>query len=621
MLENLPVEIVREISSYLPTKDLKNFSQVSNRLLEITTELLYQSVTVKASELTLELPYVEPLLLAHRSKRRPLQHVRTINFESQFYRKTKDRCPHNLWTNKMFGVDSVDSDEENDEEAEHCNFDDLGHHVLPLLKAFDDNKLRCFTWGLGTCLPHEILGPEGFLPEKQRSIETLRLVTDPTCFGHDHMAEMPLDVFRQLRRFSWSGIRSEDHFLALQSVLSNNRDQLVELELNLIHWEETSKCLDELIDSLKWEGGTELLEENEDIAHSSSKFFAHYILGLPMVATNPSFSNLQVLSLTAVSFEDTAELMASAFNFGGLCSLTLRLCPGWDKLLDQITRSENTTALKEFEIQTNIEYDGDEPDRIVSCFLTSFEGLEKLAVEMGSPSETVSIWRSAARHESTLKRFIHHQRDICTDDESPAFNELIDNMDLSLTLYEDDVKYWNADTSKHPLVNVKLEFLGICCAPHDQFLKQVIGALTASKSSLQVLHIRQSGSDLKWTASWGICLKRYKSGYYIPVYTTDQDEEFPVLVEELSEFARWAFGPDGFVALKILAFGDFSYQGRHQRAQVLLCRDESRVSDNASGKNFRYVKKSDQELWELLEYYSEALESCPADPLFSTDTI
>jgi hypothetical protein len=36
-------------------------------------------------------------------------------------------------------------------------------------------------------------------------------------------------------------------------------------------------------------------------------------------------------------------------------------------------------------------------------------------------------------------------------------------------------------------------------------------------------------------------------------------------IKEVLDFADWAFGPNGLPKLEVLAFGDFSYQERHQK--------------------------------------------------------
>jgi hypothetical protein len=103
--------------------------------------------------------------------------------------------------------------------------------------------------------------------------------------------------------------------------------------------------------------------------------------------------------------------------------------------------------------------------------------------------------------------------------------------------------------------------------------------------------------------------------------TADSDPSSTKL-EALFSFANWAFGPEGFPVLDILAFGDFSYQGRFSKYNLLLCRDKSSSSPanphsarKGTALTFRKVRKNDRALWDLLKRNSDFLEACPTDPI------
>ena len=70
---------------------------------------------------------------------------------------------------------------------------------------------------------------------------------------------------------------------------------------------------------------------------------------------------------------------------------------------------------------------------------------------------------------------------------------------------------------------------------------------------------------------------------------------------ELLDFVIWAFGPQGLPDLQIIAYGDFSAQGRYTRFNSLFRRDRDglfcELTKAASG-------------WPLIEKHREALESC-----------
>lgn len=92
-----------------------------------------------------------------------------------------------------------------------------------------------------------------------------------------------------------------------------------------------------------------------------------------------------------------------------------------------------------------------------------------------------------------------------------------------------------------------------------------------------------------------------------------QDEE-----KELEAFADWAFGPDGFPCLQVLASGDFSYGNRFAGTQTLWCRNtcSSRSRKTRSRKTWRAVEESDIAEKELIDANMDMMSACPVSPLF-----
>jgi hypothetical protein len=84
----------------------------------------------------------------------------------------------------------------------------------------------------------------------------------------------------------------------------------------------------------------------------------------------------------------------------------------------------------------------------------------------------------------------------------------------------------------------------------------------------------------------------------------------------LLKFARWAFGPEGIPELRILAWGDFSHSGRWAESNVLLCRDQSIES---AGTNFRTLRDSDFNYWDLVDENMDMLSACSPDHLLWAD--
>jgi hypothetical protein len=97
------------------------------------------------------------------------------------------------------------------------------------------------------------------------------------------------------------------------------------------------------------------------------------------------------------------------------------------------------------------------------------------------------------------------------------------------------------------------------------------------------------------------------------------------LPDDLLWFALWAFGPEGIPSLKVLAYGDFSYQGRHRSTNAILCRNEWKFPKPTgyivTGKeenteiSFRPIRDSDTEMMELVYENMDFLEACPVDPI------
>ncbi|KAH6661760.1 hypothetical protein B0J14DRAFT_707985 [Halenospora varia] len=94
------------------------------------------------------------------------------------------------------------------------------------------------------------------------------------------------------------------------------------------------------------------------------------------------------------------------------------------------------------------------------------------------------------------------------------------------------------------------------------------------------------------------------------------------LPAELLEFTNWAFGPP---TLEVLAFGDFSHDGRFHVHNKLFCRhtwstrypgdDTSQQIDDKLILTFRPVRENDRELWDGIDRNTEFLKACPTDSI------
>lgn len=96
------------------------------------------------------------------------------------------------------------------------------------------------------------------------------------------------------------------------------------------------------------------------------------------------------------------------------------------------------------------------------------------------------------------------------------------------------------------------------------------------------------------------------------------DEYFLRALPAVKRFANWVFGPDGLTALEILAYGDFSFQGR--QPNLLFCRSQDMVVDEddaatSPGPKFHTLTAQDTRLWDVVQENLDFLEACPEDYL------
>ncbi|KAF5537201.1 hypothetical protein FNAPI_11487 [Fusarium napiforme] len=283
--------------------------------------------------------------------------------------------------------------------------------------------------------------------------------------------------------------------------------------------------------------------------------------------------------------------MAHAFNFETLSSLTLRMCPNCAQFLKRVTQLNHPIKLKRLEIQ-------EWSETFVLDYLNAFEGLEELFVGEAGPTSALELWGHVAHRHPNLKRFVGHQRMINSNEVSPYFERPCDVLDLGISGHS--MRRIKEDHSQNPLAKLDLEFIGLPCIPKR--LKYILLPFT-SKTSLKVLHIRQSASDLEQCASWAInedpalatsatrsdtssasgeSLSWTDSGPTTPTgaagdvtfgpnaveVTADNHggSLWPLLQHDFRQFLEWAFGPQGIASLDIVAFGDFAHGDRETQA-------------------------------------------------------
>ncbi|KAH7071147.1 hypothetical protein BKA63DRAFT_67729 [Paraphoma chrysanthemicola] len=596
MFLHLPVEILLAIGEQLANlKDIKTLCELSTYLYKVFTPLLYKRLTLWPShENLLDNIDVEPFLRTSNTANNLLRHTKSIHFKSTFYFNTRGRCvPVDEW---HFHLEQRDIDE--------LPFSFTS--FASLLEGCRDDSLRDFCWNMGTCIPGRLLG---YLSRKQKSIESLVLVTNGACaYNYDQRYAIDISAFLCLRKLSWSGIRSVGDMNALKVSLKHVAHQLVKLELDFMNKNEMKNTLSLDADEL-------------------DNFFSHHILELPDVSTTRMFPAVRVLSFSNIPFGSNAQIIADAFAWGSLNSLTLRFCDGWENFLLCGSVSSCPIGIKSLKLQSTLGEEID-ADVTIATFLGSFQGLEELFLSHGSPASTLVIWNALVHHQATLTTFVHHQRGLHDEgdledlEDFEDFEEYdSDSPDLSLPMKE--IMTWLKDKMKHPLSGLELEYLGLCCHP-ELLLTHVLKPLTTN-TSIRILHLRQSGSDVRYFGSWGIQepydeisseLYSLLANRVAQVEGADKHRASK-LTQSLQDLAQWAFGSEGLLSLQVIAYGDFSYERRYPGSQVLLVRNAGQ-GDSEHGvdrRTFRHMLPVDSWQKDLIDSWSHVLAACPSSPL------
>ncbi|KAF5635326.1 AAA family ATPase [Fusarium tjaetaba] len=517
--------------------------------------------------------------------------------------------------------------DDGDDELQHLpRFYSLAQKAESVIRRFERHQLQSFSWDLGTCLPPEILGVLGVIPIQQSSLQSLSLITDPTCrASYDGECEIDLSPFSSLQSLSWRGPTS-DNLHALTVALRNNSTHLRNLELDFLNWHELREYLGYYGD-----------DEDDLDGTKEINYFADVVLGLNRHSPRPLFPRIRVLSLSQVPL---STAMAHAFNFETLSSLMLRMCPNCHQFLKRVMQLNHPIKLKRLEIQ-------EWSETFVLDYLNAFEGLEELFVGEAGPTSALELWGHVAHRHPNLKRFVGHQRMINTNEDSPHFERACDVPDLGISGHS--MHRIKEDPSQNPLAKLDLEFIGIPCMPKR--LKYILFPFT-SKTSLKVLHIRQSAPNIEQGASWAInedpalatsitrsdtssesgeSLSWTDSGPTTPtgaagdvtfgpnaVEVTAYNHGgslWPLLQHDFRQFLEWAFGPQGIASLDIVAFGDFAHGGREneivKKSKISIVTLWRPVRQNRS-LNFEIVVLSEHptRVAELDEGRSQRIEAC-----------
>lgn len=280
-------------------------------------------------------------------------------------------------------------------------------------------------------MPQPILGPKGYLPLKQKNLETLHLVSDGWCSAQ----RLHLEPFTKLKNLSWTGLRSRREMAALRDCFKVSSHQLVQLHLDFLEW------------VLIRPDGRDSIQQ--------------MLLGTTRCAGGYMFPTLKHLSLAGYSFERVSKQLATAFNWGSMQSLSIRFCQDWEAFLKDILSLKKEINIRSLQVQYSPKRNpgGGDGSPAIESFLNAFEGLEELFIATNDATRTDVIWEAITHHKSTLKSLVYHQR-YRNRERTMGLNFLGDR-DLHVLISLP--KEINKDSSLNPLSQLDLEFLGICC--------------------------------------------------------------------------------------------------------------------------------------------------------------
>ncbi len=427
---------------------------------------------------------------------------------------------------------------------------------------------------MGTCFPCALLGREGYLVTHQKCIQKLAITT--RC----NTGCPPFQSFTNLRELSWKAIPSHNDCDSFKMFLDLHHERLTSLEVDLFDWAEVVDLLD--------------LPNDDDDDHDEDGPTPLTDLILPMrIDEYKGFlPNLQILSLSAASLSGSCDRLINAFNLRRVNELRLRACNFTADLLHYMARTNVSLQATRVELVLNYtRFPHTKNDPI--DFLTPFNGLEDLFLMFGFDFGDSCYMEMILRHQNTLRRLVYHRRDYCWyREESPNLDEYSD-----ISLEEDPTSSF-----AKILRGTKLESVGVCVDPFR--LQESLQGIASRVGSLRILHLRFTGKTIRKPK-----FPKHSDSYRsVGVGSWREDEQM-----ELEAFADWAFGPDGFPRLQVLASGDFSYGKRFADTQTLWCRDSG---GPRSDKTWRTVKDSDDAENELIDANMDMLSACPVSPLF-----
>ncbi|KAF9884573.1 hypothetical protein FE257_001457 [Aspergillus nanangensis] len=541
MLHTLPLEILYMVAELLPWYTIRSMSQVSTGLYTTLVPRLYESIRFRTgSEWALNDLDIDLFFRRHGGLRTAqfLHHTKRIaRFNRCVYYKTP-RLPTVSHGYSILGSPH--------EPTAHEDFiADLSAQLGRVFALLNPDTLHLFCWYLGTCMPTGILDDNGYLIHHQKNLHRVSLITDGTC-PHAGQSFRGLTELTSLADIAWEGIRHRWEIDVLRICLQRNQTHLRKLQIGFL------LC------------GTDCLTVPE---------LTQPWLGLPNEPYAPRpFLLLTSLSLSNVRFPGEVLNSAPTLSFQSLQELRLLRCDNQLRFLWLLAQTDNPPPLKRLEVNSDLLHESD--DRLVYMaiveLLLSLHGLQHLHIKLTNfPRLLPGLREAILRHQSSLRSFSFHERQLIAVDEGGFFEDV-----------RDVSPRWTRDIPQ-VIQHCALTAVGLCLTPliaHNLFVH------VAEHSSIQLLHIRFSGEErvhrnlrreimfeLHKKGVQSHCARRHnrEASTLYRIFSafawTAADQRYvrsgPVNIEarEFVAFSQWAFGATGLPALQVLALGDFSH--------------------------------------------------------------
>ena len=158
------------------------------------------------------------------------------------------------------------------------------------------------------------------------------------------------------------------------------------------------------------------------------------------------------------------------------------------------------------------------------------------------------------------------------------------------------------------LTATTLDCLALCDSP--SVLRTVLEPYV-SQLTFKLLHVRRTAKELRYNLLE--CVKEWielgieeENSYFMESFS--EEEEYNMCMG-LFDLVHWAFGPDGLPDLQVLAFGDFSHDGRFPNQEILFCRQVLQPSKTA----WRLATKNEAAIFDGIDRSMDFLGACPKD--------